>query len=206
MARPPGWIPVPQSLSSASAFVTSDNLHHQLELRNLTANDARLVINFVLRWSDAVADVANNPVAVADAIAKLQRRPEIAPLVAEARRAAAEFDRLCAKQRAERAVFAADPGAARALQPGLSAFQRSQLVMARRTRIEVAARNLCVRLELRRDRRASASQRCVTVSVARRPRDRRSHRVVRVAKPPNGGDSDGEEPPRPRARGPPPRA
>lgn len=207
--------PQPEQRKIASRPTLSYRLRqHLLErlaaARGMTANDARLTREFLLRPDVVVAaGVADDPTQVLKAGAEFARRPEVAPLVAEDRRAASEFECLCAELRVERAAFAADPAAARAaLRPGLSFFQRSQLVQARRTRIQVAVRNLLHRLE-RRDRQTAAakSQRPVTAP-ARRPRARRSHRVVRVAKPADGDSSDGDgEPPsrrRPRARGPPP--
>ncbi len=171
----------------------------------MTAKDARLAHELMLQPDMVVAaGVADDPAQVLRAGSEFARRPEVAPLVAEERRAAAQCERLL---RGECAALAADPVAARATRlPGLSLFKGSQRVQARRIRIHEAVQNLLCRLE-RRDRQIAAakSQRRV-IAPARRPRARRSHRVVRVTKTAAGDSGDGDdEPPRPRARGPPSR-
>lgn len=222
----------PPVTQQSECFVTSENLPPQLQLRRVvsrptlghrlrrhlveqlaaartTADAALLAVNFCCS-PEIVAVIAEDPdhaKAIAAEIARITARRATAAYRAAHRQATADFERLCAELRAERAAFAADPAAARAApRPGLSPFQRTQLVQARRIRIEVAARNLCVRLE-RRDRSASTTPRCTAAAVARRPRARRSHRVVRVVQRATGDSGDSDEPPRRpilRARGPPP--
>jgi len=178
----------------------SQRLREQLGAAADTARAASVALlasNFWLR-PEVAADIDDDPRAlIAEITGFVRREAASAAYRAEYRRANAAVRRAVAALQAERRAYASPHRTAPSprgpnSRPALSAFQRVQLAQARCGRIQAAGANLWRRIE-RRACKVEVMPRSSATPVMRRPRARRSHRVVRVAKASgDSGDSDGE--------------